>query len=59
MHVFASTAGNPAEPKLRQMHVPSSELLFAGGVAELGKGKRVYLVPPGLWFCQKKLCLMV
>lgn len=59
MHVFAGTAGNPAEPKLRQMCVPNSELLFAEGVAELGKGKHIYLVPPELWSCQKKLCLLV
>lgn len=46
MHVFASTAGNPTELKPRKIHVPSSELLFARGVAELGKERTVYLLCP-------------
>lgn len=46
MHVFASSAGNPTELKPRKIYVPSSELLFAEGVAELGKEKTVYLLCP-------------
>lgn len=46
MCVFASTAGNPTELRPRKIHVPSLEVLFAEGVAELGKGKTVYLLCP-------------
>lgn len=40
----------PTELKPRKIHVPSSELLFAKGVAELGEEKTTYfLCPDGLF----------